>query len=121
MTYIIFILCLVNVAAGAANIAMLFVIHKADFNKACNEENTSNAFDLNKRLGEVTNKYELTQREQELVSLIYEGKSNADIASLLFISESTVKTHVYNIFRKLNIKNRIQLVCVVRGETIEEK
>lgn len=101
------------------NVATLYIIYKVDFDKAYNYAVDTGSFDLNSRLEEITDKYELTQREKELVSLIYEGKSNAEIASVLFISESTVKTHVYNIFRKLNIKNRMQLACVVRGEALE--
>lgn len=76
-------------------------------------------FDLGTRIMEIVEAYELTQREGELVRLIYEGKSNGDIAEMLFISESTVKTHIYNIFKKMNIKNRIQLVCLVHGEEVK--
>ena len=78
------------------------------------------AFDLEVRMGELAEEYELTEREKELAKFIYNGKSNAEISKELFISESTVKTHIYNIFRKMDIKNRIQLVCLIRGEQ-EEK
>ena len=58
----------------------------------------------------------LTDREKELVELIYEGRSNAEIAEALFISESTVKTHIYNIFKKMRIKNRMSVMRIVRDE-----
>lgn len=50
----------------------------------------------------------LTPREEEILILIASGKTNAEIAEGLFISPSTVKTHVYNIFQKINVPNRIQ-------------
>lgn len=52
----------------------------------------------------------LTEREQEVLALLASGNSNRDIAKLLFISPHTARTHVYNIFRKLQVKNRLQ-VC----------
>ena len=52
--------------------------------------------------------------------LMYRGRSNREIAELLFLSESTVKTHVYNIFRKMGIRNRVEAICIVNGDNIEE-
>ena len=51
---------------------------------------------------------ELTQREYEVLTLIAEGRNNKEIADELFISEKTVKNHVSNIFRKLNVSDRTQ-------------
>ena len=51
---------------------------------------------------------ELTQREMDVLSLITAGLGNKDIAQQLFISEKTVKTHVANIFGKLQVKSRTQ-------------
>jgi NarL family two-component system response regulator LiaR len=53
---------------------------------------------------------ELSQREIEVMKLIGEGLNNRDIADRLVISESTVKTHVNNIFSKLGIADRSQAV-----------
>ncbi|MCI7146341.1 MAG: response regulator transcription factor [Clostridiales bacterium] len=61
--------------------------------------------------------YKITPREKEFIELIYKGKSNKEIAEELFLSESTVKTHIYNIFRKLDVKNRVGVICLVNGET----
>ena len=58
--------------------------------------------------------YGLTDREKELCQLIYEGKSNAEISETLFITESTVKTHIYNLYRKTGVKNRMEILRVVR-------
>jgi RNA polymerase sigma factor (sigma-70 family) len=51
---------------------------------------------------------ELSQREQEVLSLITEGLGNKEIAEKLSISEKTVKTHVANILGKLQVKSRTQ-------------
>ncbi len=51
---------------------------------------------------------ELTQREYEVLTLIAEGLNNKDIADTLYISEKTVKNHVSNIFRKINVNDRTQ-------------
>ncbi|MBQ3466283.1 MAG: response regulator transcription factor [Firmicutes bacterium] len=74
--------------------------------------------DFQERIREVAEQYNLTKRERELVELIYQGKSNKDIAEELFLSESTVKTHIYNIFRKMNVKNRIEVICIINGEQV---
>ena len=52
----------------------------------------------------------LTQRERDILNKLRMGASNIEIARLLFISENTVKTHLYNLFRKIAVKNRTQAV-----------
>ncbi len=51
----------------------------------------------------------LTPRELEVARLVAVGATNQEIAQKLFISESTVKTHINSIFHRLNLKNRSQL------------
>jgi DNA-binding NarL/FixJ family response regulator len=51
---------------------------------------------------------ELTKRELEVLVEIAKGKSNKEIASTLFITEKTVKTHVSNVLAKLNLQDRTQ-------------
>lgn len=51
----------------------------------------------------------LTQQEQKVVSLITQNKTNKEIATELFISVSTVKTHINNLYRKLNVTTRSDL------------
>ncbi len=53
---------------------------------------------------------QLTNREQNVVDLIGKGFRNKEIAQQLNISEPTVKTHLYRIFRKLDMKNRSELI-----------
>jgi LuxR family transcriptional regulator, positive regulator of biofilm formation len=50
----------------------------------------------------------LTLKETQILRLIAEGASNKDIARKLKIATNTAKVHVYNIFRKINVKNRLQ-------------
>lgn len=57
----------------------------------------------------------LTNRESELATLICKGLTNAEIAAELFISETTVKKHISNIFEKLGINRREQLLQFVRN------
>ena len=54
----------------------------------------------------------LTERESEVLVLIAQGLSNAEIAKNLFISPTTAKTHVSRIISKLDAKNRTQLVVI---------
>lgn len=51
----------------------------------------------------------ITPRERELMYYINKGYKNNDIAKLLFVSENTIKKHLQNLYRKLNIQNRTQL------------
>lgn len=52
----------------------------------------------------------LTLREREVLKVMQQGGSNLDISRILYISENTVRTHIYNIFKKISVKNRIQAV-----------
>jgi LuxR family transcriptional regulator, positive regulator of biofilm formation len=54
------------------------------------------------------NTHGLTGREVEILSLIAIGGTNEEIAEKLFISVNTVKTHVYNLFHKIKVPNRLQ-------------
>jgi DNA-binding NarL/FixJ family response regulator len=54
------------------------------------------------------NEFSLTQRENDILELLAEGRSNRDIAQALFLSEKTVKAHLAAIFRKMSVTNRTQ-------------
>jgi len=60
----------------------------------------------------------LTRREQEIVALISMGKSNQEIADSLFISLQTVKDHNHRIYSKLGLKNRGQVMNLLRELSI---
>ena len=63
---------------------------------------------------------ELTNREMEILLLMTEGKSNQEIADVLFISLKTVKVHVSNILSKLNVQDRTQAVIYAFKHSIVE-
>ncbi len=69
------------------------------------------------RSGQLLDRFNISPREEEVIRLILRGKSNRDIQAALFISHSTVKNHIYNIYQKMNIKSRLQLVSVVLNLT----
>lgn len=52
----------------------------------------------------------LTKREKQILQLSAGGAKNADIAVVLNVSTHTVKTHMYNLFKKINVSNRIQAI-----------
>lgn len=58
-------------------------------------------------------KFELTEREREVVLCVIEGCSNLEIARRLFVSEITVKKHLSSVYAKMQVKNRSQLIKAV--------
>ena len=52
----------------------------------------------------------ITDRELDVIGLLVQGVPNAGISSTLVVTESTTKRHIYNIFRKLKISNRFELM-----------
>ena len=60
----------------------------------------------------------LTEREREILQLLAEGMSNADVATRLFISQETVKSHVRHILAKLEAETRTQAVAIALREAM---
>jgi DNA-binding NarL/FixJ family response regulator len=61
----------------------------------------------------------LSERELEVLHWLTSGASNREIGRQLYITESTVKRHVYNIFGKLNVRNRTQAALRARNLGIQ--
>ncbi len=68
---------------------------------------------VKKLLLEVREKYSLSPREYEVLLCITEGLDTSEIAEKLFISITTVKKHLVNLYRKLNIKGRHQVLSII--------
>ncbi len=60
-------------------------------------------------------KYNLSDREAEIAALILEGLDNGKIARKSFITVATVKTHVYNLFNKVGVRNRYELISLFQS------
>ncbi|MCX6558832.1 MAG: LuxR C-terminal-related transcriptional regulator [Candidatus Aminicenantes bacterium] len=64
----------------------------------------------------VLEKFAISKREAEIVRLLLAGKSNKEIEDALFIALATVKIHVHNIFQKVKVSNRLQLLLRIQQE-----
>lgn len=74
---------------------------------------------LKNRSREIALNYRLSLREEEILTLLAQRKRNTAIASELFISEQTVKTHIRNLYKKLDVHSRDELFDLV--ENIDAK
>lgn len=59
--------------------------------------------------------YDISRRETDIIELICRGKTNQEISDSLFISVQTVKDHIHRIFLKTGVKNRVQLINLIRS------
>lgn len=73
--------------------------------------------EVGEKLAERMSRPQLTQREQQVLELIAQGKSNHEIAETLHLSESAIKYHANHVFSKLGVSDRTQaaLLAVKRG------
>lgn len=71
---------------------------------------------LDRRLEELKNICGLSGREVEIARLLYEGKSNKEIAAMMYLSPNTVKVHASNFYRKIGAENRVQAIQIMAGE-----
>ena len=62
----------------------------------------------------------LTPREREVITLLSDGLSNAEIARTLYISEKTASVHVSNILRKLGVTSRIQAAAAAHSRPVQK-
>ena len=82
------------------------------------ELNSSSSETERKALKKLASKNPITKREEAVLKLIVAGKSNAEIADILNIKEKTVKNHINNVYSKLRIKNRYEVISL-RSQYLE--
>lgn len=63
---------------------------------------------LSKKQGKKVKDSELSKREKEILDLLADGYRNKEISKKLFVSDNTVKSHIYHIYEKLHVKSRIE-------------
>jgi len=64
---------------------------------------------------------DLTERESEVVAEVLKGQTNAECAEALFICEQTIKFHLTNVYRKLKIRSRGELILKYHQEATSEQ
>ncbi len=82
---------------------------KITFGKILTEDHTTKA-----PAEDFASEHKLTPREKEIMEFIYKGYNNAEIADELYISHNTVKHHIYNLFKKLKVRNRVEMICLLQ-------
>ena len=98
-----------------AVIAVVFFFIGTYINKKSLSQRTEESNDINiERIAQL----EISDREYEVLRAIADGLSNKEIAAKLFLTESTIKTHVSNLLVKLNAKRRTQAVQIAKQEKI---
>ena len=82
----------------------------AVFPPASAKSGTVGLSDLAQATGEIARRFALTPREGEILGMLLQGRSGPYIAEDLYLSKSTVKTHIRHIYDKLDISSRQQLI-----------
>ncbi|MGV6830419.1 MAG: response regulator transcription factor [bacterium] len=98
-----------------AVIAIVFFFIGTYINKKSLSQRTEESNDIN--IERIT-QLQISDREYEVLRAIADGLSNKEIAAKLFLTESTIKTHVSNLLVKLNAKRRTQAVQIAKQEKI---
>lgn len=101
----------------AVNLATCIFVFKEDFSPLFLEgkiggesvQEPDNALDI------IALDHKLTVREREVLGFLYQGFTNPEIAKALYISVNTVKKHIRNIYEKLDVNNRMELIHMVNA------
>lgn len=93
-------------------------MYKKDFTPLFLEKSTGAKTTMSEedRINLIAEKHRLTERERDVMALAYQGLTNPDIADKLFISKHTVKRHMHNIFEKLDVSTRAELIHLVQSQ-----
>lgn len=68
---------------------------------------------LEERCARVARGFDLTRREEVILNLLVEGRTRTEIAEELYVSDNTVKTHIRNLYKKMGVSGKAELVDVV--------
>jgi DNA-binding NarL/FixJ family response regulator len=98
-----------------ASIAVIFLIIGIYINKKSLHKRIAPSTEINQQ--KITD-LDISSREYEVLEGIAEGLSNKEIADKLFLTESTIKTHVSNLLVKLNTKRRTQALQIAKAHQI---
>lgn len=83
-------------------------------NQICYGKSEIHELTKTKNLRELTDNYHLTQKESEILTLLFDFRNNADIAAALSIRENTLQKHIQNIFRKMEVSSKWELLKYYR-------
>ncbi len=101
----------VSVEIVTTIVAIVFLVLGIYLNKGSLRKLTNMTSEIDKKK---IKELEISSREYEVLQKISEGLSNKEIAEQLFVSESTIKTHVSNLLVKLNAKRRTQAIQIAQ-------
>ncbi|MGL5875568.1 MAG: response regulator transcription factor [Xenococcaceae cyanobacterium] len=117
--------CLKGIPAEKLILAIRSVIAGASWWDEFATKEIRSAFEVNSQSIEPTDSSNsvnpLTQREREILELIATGKTNQEIAEILYISSGTVRVHVHAILHKLNARDRTQAVIIAMQKKLISK
>jgi len=65
--------------------------------------------------------YKISKREEEVIQHLCAGRTNKEISEALFISLQTVKDHIYRVYQKTDVRNRVQLINLIQSYKSEEQ
>jgi DNA-binding CsgD family transcriptional regulator len=65
--------------------------------------------------------FNISKREEDVIRQVLEGKTNKEIAASLYITVQTVKDHLYRVFQKANVRNRVQLINLVQSYGADDR
>lgn len=95
---------------------LVLVLQRRKKVMATNNNNTDLIIQINEeRLQKIVQEYNITTREQEVMRLLAEGKSQSAIAETLFIGTETVKTHIKNIYEKIGVSSKYELIAKLKN------
>ena len=109
-------LVLITVAAllFACSLALFFLIYQALYAPAETAELSER-----ERFENFSARHDLSPREREVLRLLLDDHTNAEIAATLFVSEATVKFHVRNLLKKTGCRNRVEVIAAYAGQAAE--